>query len=451
MLEKIEQSFRDLLSALQTAKLYTTEHPMFMKAVDKGYLSLQEVLSERDDLVLGFIGDEIAFDKEIFFDLSRMVKPAIVYLKGRGIERIAFYRGVQKEEFNKFITFLAAGKEEAKKDAQEYLSLIGIKNIVVGKIKTDTKTLADKEAQVSASIYESSLDSVSQSLTSVLNTEAVNHLVLKFSINNIMENLATQYQEFLKFTTLKRYDVGTYVHLLNVCILSMYFSSKLGFAREDSLDIGIAGLFHDIGKIYISRKIINKPDKLGTEEFERMKSHTVLGAEILLGYADHLGILPVVVCFEHHLKFDMKGYPKSPFVQKPHIATMIVSICDVYDALAQRRGYKIDYSPDFIYNVMTRERGEAFDPELVDKFFKIMGVWPIGSIVALSDNRIAVVTDEHEDDIFSPTVKVIASAPGQQEQDLGEAIDLRNAKDTLKIDHYLNPWKEGKEYLRLVQ
>jgi HD-GYP domain-containing protein (c-di-GMP phosphodiesterase class II) len=231
----------------------------------------------------------------------------------------------------------------------------------------------------------------------------------------------------------------------------MYFSSKLGFAKEDSLDIGIAGLFHDIGKIYISRKIINKPDKLGTEEFERMKSHAILGAEILLGYADHLGILPVVVCFEHHLKFDMKGYPKSPFVQKPHIATMIVSICDVYDALAQRRGYKIDYSPDFIYNVMTRERGEAFDPELVDKFFKIMGVWPIGSIVALSDNRIAVVTDEHEDDIFSPTVKVIASAPGQQEQDQGEAIDLSKAKDTLKIDHYLNPWKEGKEYLRLVQ
>jgi len=445
MLEKIEQCFRDLLSALQTAKLYTTGHPMFAKAVDKAYASLQEVFIERDELVLGFVGEEIAFEKEIFFDLSKMVLPAIVYLKDRGIERIAFYRGVRKDEFSKFIDFLAAPKEEMKKDAQEYLSLIGVENITVGKIKVDGKAQAEKRAQAASSIYESSLDKVSQSLTNVLDTEAVDHLVLRFSINNIMENLASQYQELLKITTLKRYDIGTYTHLLNVCILSMYFSSKLGFAKEDVLDVGIAGLFHDIGKLYISRKIIRKAEKLSDEELGTMKSHSVLGTEILLGYSQHLGILPVVVCFEHHLKYNMKGYPKEAFTPKPHIATMIVSICDVYDALSQRRGYKIDYSPDLIYGIMTKERGEYFDPDLIDKFFKFIGVWPIGSIVALSDARVAVVTDEHEDDIFSPTVKVIAP------EDKREVIDLREQKNSVKIDHFLNPWKEGKDYLRLAQ
>ena len=135
MLEKIENNFRDLLSALQTAKLYSTEHPMFKKAVEKAFISLQDVLRDRDDLVLGFVGDEIAFEKEIFFDLSKMVRPAIIYLKERGIERIAFYKGVQAEEFNKFIVFLAGPKDESKREAQEHLTFLGIKNILVGKIK----------------------------------------------------------------------------------------------------------------------------------------------------------------------------------------------------------------------------------------------------------------------------------------------------------------------------
>jgi HD-GYP domain-containing protein (c-di-GMP phosphodiesterase class II) len=445
MLEKVEQYFRDLLSALQTAKLYSTEHPMFKKSVDKAYDSLQEVLGLRDELILGFVGDEIAFEKEIFFDLSKMVRPAILYLKERGIERIAFYRGAQKEELLKFIVFIASDKDEAKKDAQGYLSLIGVKNIAVGKIKGATVLDSQKAGGVVSGIYESSLDKVSESLTSVLDTGAVDHMVLKFSINNIMENLGTQYQEFMKFTTLKRYDIGTYVHLLNVCILSMYFSSKLGFAREDALDVGIAGLFHDIGKLYISRKIIRKADKLTDEGLGLMKSHPVLGAEILLNYSDHLGILPVVVCFEHHLKYNMKGYPKRPFTQSPHIATMIVTICDVYDALSQRRGYKADYPPDVIYTIINKEKGESFDPELVDKFFKYMGVWPIGSIVALNDGRVAVVNDEHDDDIFSPTVRVI------HPENVKETIDLRQTKGSLKIERFLNPWNEGKEYLRLVR
>ena len=74
-----------------------------------------------------------------------------------------------------------------------------------------------------------------------------------------------------------------------------------------------------------------------------------------------------------------------------------------------------------------------------------MGVWPIGSIVALNDGRIAVVNDEHEDDIFSPTVRVIAPQLDK------ETIDLREKKGSLKIERFLNPWNEGKEYLHLVQ
>src|SRR4030042_4565454 len=116
MLEKIEIAFKDLLAALQTAKLYATKHPMFYKAADKSYQSLMAVLLEKEELVFGIVGEELAFEKEIFFDLSKMVKPAIMYLKLRGIDRIAFHRGLDKPELIKFIELLVVPKVEMKTD-----------------------------------------------------------------------------------------------------------------------------------------------------------------------------------------------------------------------------------------------------------------------------------------------------------------------------------------------
>jgi putative nucleotidyltransferase with HDIG domain len=446
MLKKIEDSFRDLISALQTARLYPDWHPEFKKSVDRAYATLEDVLKERQNLVIGIVGEELAFEKEIFFELSKIARQAILYLKERGIERIEFLSGLEKEELSKFITFLTAPKEELKNEPPEALSLLGIKNIIAGKLKASSLPLTDKveKAINYLSLYESSLDKFTDSPEKVLNEQELDHLSLRLAVANVMENLLGKYQEFLNFATMKRYDVRTFLHIINVSILSMYFSSKMGFAKDEVLDIGTAALFHDIGKLYISRKILQKPAKLTEEEFSKIKSHVITGAEILLKYADVLGILPVVICFEHHLKYDLSGYPKVSFYEKPHVASLIVSICDVYDALSQRRGYKNDYPPKMIYDLMMKEKGTTFEPHLVERFFKIMGVWPVGTIVALSDARIAVVRKENEADIFSPKVEVIWP------QDKRETIDLKLTEGKNKIEHSLNPLTEGKQYLPFV-
>jgi len=202
-------------------------------------------------------------------------------------------------------------------------------------------------------------------------------------------------------------------------------------------------MYHDIGKLSISRKILHNPGQLTDQEFGQIKSHTLLGAEIMLQYVDTLGILPVVVCFEHHLKHDSSGYPRSLFLRKQHIVSSIVSICDVYDALSQRRGYKQDYSPDVVYNIMNRDKGSYFDPELLDKFFKFMGLWPIGAVVALNDGSIALVKDQNESDIRRPKIEIISP------QDKRRLVDLTQ-EPALSVERYLNPWKEGKEFLSLV-
>lgn len=449
MLAKVEGFLKNLISLLQLARIYNLNHPKSVDAINKTYGGLLGILVEIEKLTIGLIGEEIVFEKEIFFALSKMSQPFIKSLKEKEIEKIIFHIGVRKEELIEFIKFLLIPKEDIKKDIeiQEYLIRQGVKNIFVSKIKVAPKGYKKniEEAAVDyISQYDGSLEKISKAVNAILSGEVLDYLDLKYTITNVIESLILGSPELLKLTTLKKHDITTFVHLLDVAILAIYFSSKIGFPNDDVLDIGIAALFHDIGKIYISRKVIGKPDKLTEEEFAIMKSHTTRGAEILLKYAPSLGMLPVVVAFEHHLRYDLKGYPKSYFTKKTHTASLIVSLCDVYDALSERRSYKRSYPPDMIYNLMLKEKGATFEPWLLEELFKVLGVWPIGTIVSLTDKRIAIVREQNEDNIFYPKVEVI-SVPDKKEY-----IDLKDKKDELKIECSLNPLAEGKEYAKLV-
>jgi len=443
MPNKIEDALKDLFNCLQSVKMYGLEHPMFMKSLDNAYINFESILSDYPEVTIGIIGEELAFEKEIFFDLGKLLRSTILYLKERNIEKLVFLRGLSKEELRIFVGFLGRPKEDFQKDPQVLLNLAGIEHINIGKIKVGDSQYKSAFKSGQPNLYESSTEEVNQALEGILNSEKVDHLALKFSLSNILESLSSQRNELLKLATLKRYDVQTYAHMLNVSILAMYFSSRLGFNKEDVLNIGLASMFHDIGKLYVSRKILHKPGALSDQEFGRIKSHTVLGAEIMLKYVDNLGILPVVISFEHHLKYDSSGYPRLPLIRRQHIASSIVSICDVYDALSQRRGYKQDYSPDVIYNIMNKEKGTYFDPDLLDKFFKFIGFWPVGAVVELNDGSIALVREQNEADIRRPKIEIVSPLDKKRPVDLIQ-------DNSLNIERYLNPWKEGKEFLCLL-
>ena len=435
MLQQIEEALKDFMSAIQVSRLYSDWHPEFNKGIEKSFLSLDKVLSEKQEIVIGIVGEEIAFENEIFFNLSKTSKSIIQYLKERGIERIGFCRGLEEDELAKFVSFLAVSKDEIRVDPQNELQALGVKNIVAGKIKAGGVSGENITKTVDYfSLYDESLKKVTQSIDNVINGEELDHISFHLTVQDVMDNLLGKYQELLNFAAVQRYDVKTFSHILNVSILSMYFSSRLGFSKDAVRAIGVAALFHDIGKIYISRKIIRKPVKLTELEFDKIKNHVILGSELMLEYVDNLGMLPVVVSYEHHLKYDQSGgYPKSTFSCKPHIASLIVTICDVYDALSARRSYKADYSPQVIYEIMMKDRGKAFEPFLLDKFFRLIGVWPIGTKVVLSDGRVALVKEENEDDILLPKVEI---------EDNKEILDLKLLKDALKIEQYINPYTQ---------
>ena len=444
MRDKIKICFIYLMNAIQAGKIYTGDHPKFKEYLNRLYGLVQEILEDRKELVLGIIGGEAAWEDEIFFNLRGKLGLLIDFLEKNGVERIIFQQGLRFEELREFIIFLTRVKRQEKISEQEYFSLHGIQNIRAGKLRTMVKAEGvAAEAEETRARYEGSVRSVSNALNVVLEKEEVDYLDLRFNILGIMEDFVGRHQELLNLVSVKRRDLVTFVHLLNVTLLSMFFASKLQFSKDDVLDLGIAALYHDIGKLYISLKVIAKESRLSEGEFLQVRNHPLLGARILEGYKDALGILPIVVCYEHHLRYDMTGYPKSPYARKPHPASMMVSICDVYDALALKRSYKKDYPPEKIHELMRLERGRIFDPQLLDKFFEFMGVWPIGTLVALNDERVGVVRAVSELDPDRPTVEILAPGGGRETIDLAQKPDMR-------ILRSLNPQGEGAAYLPLI-
>lgn len=442
--DEIEIFLKNLMSSWQTARIYGIKHRLFIESLDKAYDNLGTILDGKDELVVGILDKELASGGDIFFELSKKVIQSIVHFKRVGVERIVFHRGVSREEMIKFISFLIIPADEIKNSPQDYISSFGVKNIEIGKIKASPgDSYGQSESGKNEFMrYRESLGRLSRFMNGLLNDDKIDNLNLEVIGNDIMDNLKDGYQFFTKLRQTKDYDMSTFIHLLNVSILAIYLAHKLGFSREDCLDIGVAGLFHDIGKLYISRNIIQKSGKLNQEEFDKIKSHTVLGAEVLLRHVDSLTELPVVVAFEHHVQYDFGGYPKLSFPHKLHVASSIITVCDVYDALTHRRSYKRDYPPEKIYEIMISDRGKKFDPQILDAFFEAMGVWPRRTIVRLQDGRIGVVRKENKDDIFSPVVEIVEGGPR-------ETVDLKTRKD-IRVERSLNPLSEGQKYLNFV-
>jgi HD-GYP domain-containing protein (c-di-GMP phosphodiesterase class II) len=442
--DKVKLCFIYLLNAIQAGKIYTENHPTFNEFIGRLHDAVQGVLLVKKELILGIISGELAWENDIFFDLSKKLGTLVDFLKEVKIERIIFQQGLRFEEVGAFVTFLTHLKKMDKAEEQDYFSRHGITNIRAGRIRT-LAPVEDPEEKAKEMMrkYENSVETVSNSINVALDNQDLDYLDLRFNVLNCLEDFMGKHQELVSLMSVKEKDVLTFFHLMNVSLLTMFFASKLEFGKDDVLDMGIAALYHDVGKLYISTRILQKKTALDEHEFVQIRDHPLLGAKILNNYKEALGILPLVVALEHHVRYDLSGYPKLAYPQKPHLASMMVCICDVYDALALKRTYKKDFPPNKIYDLMMTNRGKIFEPELLDKFFQGIGVWPVGAIVSLSDERVAVVREINEEDAFKPVVEVIAPENNK------EMINL--AKTTaVHITEALNPKEKGKDYLRYL-
>jgi HD-GYP domain-containing protein (c-di-GMP phosphodiesterase class II) len=195
----------------------------------------------------------------------------------------------------------------------------------------------------------------------------------------------------LSLTTVKNIGSYTLNHSVNVCILALAMGMELGLSRRDLIELGIAALFHDLGKFDIPGEILDKPDKLTNLEYEKMKQHPYLSAEriLFLRGMEEIPIFAVRGILEHHIDFNGKGYPNIG-VEKPSLFARIIRIVDSYDAMTTPRLYQPVTTPfEALKNIVLSP--EVYDPSLVKVFLNLMGIYPPGTVVRLKNGLIGVI------------------------------------------------------------
>ena len=217
----------------------------------------------------------------------------------------------------------------------------------------------------------------------------------------------------MALTALKKYDNYTFTHMVNVSALAMAQARALNIDGALLREFGFAALMHDIGKVNTPLEVLNKPDKLSKEEFDIMKRHVVDGAHILRRTPEMPALAPIVA-FEHHLKQDLSGYPENIGHRDLNLCTMVISIADVFDALRSNRPYRQGLATVRIRSIMGEQGNPAFNQALLKRFVNLMGLFPIGTLVRLNTEELAVVTAEHPTDPFRPQVKIIFNEKGER-------------------------------------
>jgi len=226
-------------------------------------------------------------------------------------------------------------------------------------------------------------------------------------VNDIVASVARNHGAIISLVRLKGKDDYTYMHSVAVCALMVALARELGLNEEQTRQAGIAGLFHDVGKMVIPDEILNKPGALLDEEFVVMRRHTEFGHAIL-SRSKQIDDVCLDVCLHHHEKMDGTGYPHKMKGDEISLFAKMGAICDVYDAITSNRPYKVGWEPGVSLNRMAQWTGH-FDQVVFKAFVKCVGIYPIGSLIKLKSGRLAVVIDQNPSSLLTPIVKVIFS------------------------------------------
>ena len=238
-----------------------------------------------------------------------------------------------------------------------------------------------------------------------------------------VENIVSQLIEgdvTIGLNSLKTYDNYTFQHSIDVSIVSIMIAKKLALPEKKLHELGMGCLLHDMGKVFIPAKIVNKPGKLTDEEFKVVQAHPMIGFELTRGTTS-IGMMPPHIALQHHEKQDGTGYPRglkgtnklnSSGTRIIHFYADIAAVADVYDALSSDRPYRDAMPPEKVIDILRKMSGSHLNREVLNVFLGITPVFPIGSTVRIVtegkyQHHIGVVTQLNKNNMERPFIRLL--------------------------------------------
>lgn len=272
-------------------------------------------------------------------------------------------------------------------------------------------------------LQKTMLDSVSKNLP-------VDIAIPEAFTNNLVSSIDRNPNALMCMTKIREKDTYLLEHSLNVAILLANFGTYVGLAEEQVQELALSGFLHDIGKIKIPGSILHKPGRLDDQEMTIMKDHVYYGTKVLI----EMGIPESIVetIGQHHERLDGYGYPDGLRGDEITQFGRMIAIVDTYDAITADRCYKVGMSSKKALQILMQDSPEKYDKGLVTQFVQCIGIFPVGSLVKLSNEKIAMVLKQHPVHATKPLVKVFYSIRGNHYLEPKE-LDMATVSNGIKI------------------
>ena len=309
-------------------------------------------------------------------------------MKAREIGSIQFDETAEPDDFLSFAMVFAQielPREDPFSELERLGNLEGIAGIYIKRPRT-----VDEDSEGEGSISGPTKEEAKQSFFSALHivkeavkdgvtSGKVNPRKVKRVVESVVDSILSDEESMLALTGIRDYDEYTYQHSFNVCIYSIALGNRLGLPRQSLCELGIAALFHDVGKTDVPHSILNKIENLTDKEWRIIQEHTMSGLKVLtyLKKLDMTILRAMTVAFCHHLNMDRTGYPTTGRSIKPDAYSRIVRIADIYDALTTARSYRMKpMTSSEALEIIASKAGKELDPTLCAIFAEVVGIIP---------------------------------------------------------------------------
>ncbi|MDD2308414.1 MAG: HD domain-containing protein [Desulfuromonadaceae bacterium] len=396
---------------------YPPSHPAIRQPLMELYKILTTALSCGEQVSWGLIDGIMFFDDHLFIAPSTAIADLTERLTEKGIARITATSSVSFGELELFVK-LFSSRSVRFDTLSVQMAEGGVTSLKLVRHGDETFDQGNDDAEIvpeggHVAAYTRALSAIKTICRDIERGRIPNSAPLIKVVDKMVAITMEEPWALLGLTMIKDYDHYTFNHCVNVGVLSMALGATLGLDTMSVRNLGIAGQLHDIGKVMIPKNILNKPGKFSSDEFDEMKRHPEFGSKIIRemeGLAPHISS----VVLGHHLHYNRSGYPEwatqLPFNQMIDI----VAVADTYDAITTLRVYQHPATPKAALDEMQKLAGTILNGAIVECFIKMMGDYPVGTLVRLDTNEVALVHRPNPQDGKAPLVRIVIDGEGER-------------------------------------
>lgn len=400
---------KGLASLRRLTGTYPPGHPMIaQKLRDVGDL-VAEHMRQSSPVRIDVIRGDVFLDGVAATSEGQANQQLVGQLTSLGIDSIHIHEGVELEEFLAVAQFLWEYTGSGESVAPQ-LAARNVRHISLGKLlPLDTRWRAQQWPDAPTTpldpAYAESIMRAQQTFEDTAAGKPLDAVTVRDLVQLLITKVARSNAALGQILAVKQYENLTYLHSVNVAVLSLLLGKHVGLDEPTQAALVEAALLHDVGKTQIPLEIVKKAGALDKQERRTIESHTVLGAEILV-QTPGLQPLTPIVALEHHRTVKGEGYPDLGNAI-PHPMSQIVSVADIYEAITGARSYQAPTPPERACLILARLAGAKLNTSLVKTFVNAITFFPMGSLVRTNRNELGLVVQTNRGEPLHPVVTLI--------------------------------------------